>query len=138
MNYRHVYHAGNFADVAKHVGLLYCLDALKRKDAAVFRARHPRRAAGSTTCRRAEARKSAEADRGVQRLIENGIGTAPLADYFAAVRRAPRQAPGALSGLPGPHCRRVAAAGSRAVLRASAGRGARRRTGGRIGGPHPL
>ena len=36
MNYKHIYHAGNFADVAKHVALLYCLDALKRKDAAFF------------------------------------------------------------------------------------------------------
>ncbi len=36
MNYKHIYHAGNFADVAKHVGLLYCLDALKRKDAGFF------------------------------------------------------------------------------------------------------
>src|SRR5580692_4032544 len=36
MNYQHIYHAGNFADVAKHVGLLYCLGALQRKDAALF------------------------------------------------------------------------------------------------------
>ena len=36
MNYKHIYHAGNFADVAKHVALVYCLDALKRKDAGFF------------------------------------------------------------------------------------------------------
>ncbi len=30
MNYRHIYHAGNFADIAKHIGLQFCLDALKR------------------------------------------------------------------------------------------------------------
>ena len=36
MNYKHIYHAGNFADVAKHVGLTYCIGALKRKDAAFF------------------------------------------------------------------------------------------------------
>jgi 23S rRNA (adenine2030-N6)-methyltransferase len=36
MNYQHIYHAGNFADIAKHVGLLYCLEALKRKDSAFF------------------------------------------------------------------------------------------------------
>src|SRR5713226_5878747 len=36
MNYKHIYHAGNFADVAKHVGLMYCLGALQRKDAAFF------------------------------------------------------------------------------------------------------
>ena len=33
MNYRHAYHAGNHADVLKHVVLLAIVDALKRKDA---------------------------------------------------------------------------------------------------------
>ena len=33
MKYRHSYHAGNFADVHKHVTLVALLDALLRKDA---------------------------------------------------------------------------------------------------------
>ena len=33
MNYRHGYHAGNFADVVKHVALVAILLHLKRKDA---------------------------------------------------------------------------------------------------------
>ena len=32
MKYRHAYHAGNFADVHKHVTLLALLAALKRKE----------------------------------------------------------------------------------------------------------
>src|SRR6185436_18449162 len=32
MKYRHSFHAGNFADVHKHVALLALLTALKRKD----------------------------------------------------------------------------------------------------------
>ena len=32
MKYRHAFHAGNFADVHKHVTLLACLEALTRKD----------------------------------------------------------------------------------------------------------
>ncbi|MDF3031938.1 MAG: hypothetical protein K0R03_2496, partial [Moraxellaceae bacterium] len=32
MNYRHHFHAGNFADVVKHVLLLGLLDGLRRKD----------------------------------------------------------------------------------------------------------
>lgn len=32
MNYRHAFHAGNHADVLKHAVLLFCLDALKRKE----------------------------------------------------------------------------------------------------------
>lgn len=36
MNYRHIYHAGNFADVFKHVILCLCLDRLQEKDAPFF------------------------------------------------------------------------------------------------------
>ena len=32
MNYRHVYHAGNFADVVKHVMLIACMDHLRKKE----------------------------------------------------------------------------------------------------------
>ncbi|MCX6949148.1 MAG: 23S rRNA (adenine(2030)-N(6))-methyltransferase RlmJ, partial [Opitutae bacterium] len=32
MNYRHHYHAGNFADVFKHVLLLQLVRAMQRKD----------------------------------------------------------------------------------------------------------
>lgn len=32
MNYRHIYHAGNFADVMKHLALVLCLDHMKKKD----------------------------------------------------------------------------------------------------------
>jgi 23S rRNA (adenine2030-N6)-methyltransferase len=35
MNYRHAYHAGNFADVLKHIVLVLCLDYLQRKDGAL-------------------------------------------------------------------------------------------------------
>ena len=32
MNYRHAYHAGNFADVLKHAVLALVIDYLKRKE----------------------------------------------------------------------------------------------------------
>ena len=32
MNYRHIYHAGNFADVLKHIVLVLCLEYLRRKE----------------------------------------------------------------------------------------------------------
>ncbi len=85
MNYRHIYHAGNFADVAKHVGLMYCLGALKRKDAAFF-VLDSHAGRGYYDLQAPEAQKSGEAGRGIQRLIETGIGEAGLADYFAAIR----------------------------------------------------
>jgi 23S rRNA (adenine2030-N6)-methyltransferase len=85
MNYKHIYHAGNFADVAKHVGLMYCLGALQRKDAALF-VLDSHAGRGFYDLQAPEAHKSGEAERGIQRLIETGIGETVLADYFAAIR----------------------------------------------------
>ena len=85
MNYQHIYHAGNFADIAKHVGLLYCLEALKRKDSAFF-VMDSHSGRGMYDLQAPEARKSAEAERGVQLLIEKSIGAAALRDYFNAIR----------------------------------------------------
>ena len=85
MNYRHIYHAGNFADVAKHLGLLYCLDALKRKDSPFF-ALDTHAGRGFYDMQAAEVYKSGEAERGIQRLIEKGLGVAVLAEYFGVIR----------------------------------------------------
>jgi 23S rRNA (adenine2030-N6)-methyltransferase len=85
MNYKHIYHAGNFADVAKHVGLIYCLDALKRKEAAFF-VLDTHAGRGFYDLQSAEVQKSGEAERGIQRLIETSVGVTALADYFAAIR----------------------------------------------------
>src|ERR1035438_8037006 len=85
MNYRHIYHAGNFADVAKHVGLMYCLGALQRKDAAFF-VLDSHAGRGYYDLQAPEAHKSGEAERGIQRLIETSIGATQLADYFATIR----------------------------------------------------
>ena len=85
MNYRHIYHAGNFADVAKHVALMYCLGALQRKDAACF-VLDSHAGRGYYDLQAPEAHKSGEAQRGIQRLIETSIGEAALADYFASIR----------------------------------------------------
>ena len=85
MNYKHIYHAGNFADVAKHAGLLYCLSALQRKDTAIF-VLDSHAGRGYYDLQAAEAQKSGEAERGIQRLIETSIDAAPLAAYWAAVR----------------------------------------------------
>jgi 23S rRNA (adenine2030-N6)-methyltransferase len=85
MNYKHIYHAGNFADVAKHVGLLYCLNALKRKESPFF-ALDSHAGRGQYELQAAEAQKSGESDRGIQRLILNSLGEESLRDYFAAIR----------------------------------------------------
>jgi 23S rRNA (adenine2030-N6)-methyltransferase len=85
MNYKHIYHAGNFADVAKHAGLIYCVGALQRKDTAFF-VLDSHAGRGYYDLQAPEAQKSGEAERGIQRLIETSIGAAALAEYFAAIR----------------------------------------------------
>jgi 23S rRNA (adenine2030-N6)-methyltransferase len=88
MNYQHLYHAGNFADVAKHTGLIYCLDALKRKDAAFF-AIDSHAGRGYYDLESAAARKSAEADGGVQRARATLAHEPSLARYFDAIGARP-------------------------------------------------
>ena len=85
MNYKHIYHAGNFADVAKHVGLVYCLAALQRKDAACF-VLDTHAGRGYYDLQAPEVRKSSEAERGIQRLIETSVGNPALAGYLDAIR----------------------------------------------------
>ncbi len=88
MNYQHIYHAGNFADVAKHVGLLYCLEALGRKEGGYF-VLDTHAGRGFYDLQSPEARKTGEAQHGVQRLIETGLNDPPLAAYFSAVGARP-------------------------------------------------
>jgi 23S rRNA (adenine2030-N6)-methyltransferase len=90
MNYRHIYHAGNFADVAKHVGLVYCLEAMKRKDAAFF-VLDTHAGRGYYDLHGAEAQKSGEAERGIQRLLRAAApaSLAPLASYLQALGARP-------------------------------------------------
>jgi 23S rRNA (adenine2030-N6)-methyltransferase len=85
MNYKHIYHAGNFADIAKHVGLQYCLDALKRKDSPFF-ALDTHAGRGYYDLQAPEVQKSGEAERGVQRLVKEGIDAADLTAYLAAIQ----------------------------------------------------
>jgi 23S rRNA (adenine2030-N6)-methyltransferase len=85
MNYRHIYHAGNFADVAKHVALLYCLQALQRKEAPFF-ALDTHAGRGVYDLQAPEVQKSGEAGRGVQALVARGQGNPALAQYFGAIR----------------------------------------------------
>jgi 23S rRNA (adenine2030-N6)-methyltransferase len=75
----------NFADVAKHVALMYCLGALQRKDSALF-VLDSHAGRGFYDLQAAEAHKSGEAERGIQRLIETSFEETVLSDYFAAIR----------------------------------------------------
>ena len=85
MNYKHIYHAGNFADIAKHLALVFCLESLKRKEAGFF-ALDTHAGRGSYDLHSPEARKSAEAEQGILRLLGTLPGEKLLAPYYAAIR----------------------------------------------------
>ncbi len=87
MNYRHIYHAGNFADVFKHVLLCRMLGYLARKDAP-FRVIDTHAGPGLYRLDSEEARKTGEASAGVKRLSRIGFGDEArllLAPYLDAV-----------------------------------------------------
>jgi 23S rRNA (adenine2030-N6)-methyltransferase len=67
MNYRHGYHAGNFADVVKHVALIAILTHLKKKDSP-FAVIDTHGGRGLYDLAGEEARKTGEAANGIGRL----------------------------------------------------------------------
>ncbi|HRG16285.1 MAG TPA: 23S rRNA (adenine(2030)-N(6))-methyltransferase RlmJ, partial [Pseudomonadota bacterium] len=68
MNYRHVYHAGNFADVLKHVVLIALIEALKTKQTP-FAVLDTHAGAGRYSLASEEALKTGEFRDGVMRLL---------------------------------------------------------------------
>ncbi len=90
MNYRHDFHAGNFADVLKHAVLVRALLYLRRKDKP-FRVIDTHAGAGLYDLAGPEAVRSNEARDGILRLLEGAdLGEAAelLAPYLDAVRAA--------------------------------------------------
>lgn len=69
MNYRHAYHAGNFADVVKHVILSRIVEYLKRKEQA-FRVIDTHAGIGLYDLRGTEASKTGEWTSGIGLIIE--------------------------------------------------------------------
>src|ERR1700733_2323845 len=67
VNYRHAYHAGNFADVVKHMALVALLTHLKKKDKA-FRVIDTHAGRGLYDLSGDEAARTGEAAQGIARL----------------------------------------------------------------------
>lgn len=81
MNYRHGYHAGNFADVIKHLALMAIVAHLKKKDAA-FWVIDTHAGRGAYDLAGDQAAKTGEAQAGIESLYgleAQGV----LADYLA-------------------------------------------------------
>ncbi|MFB2538641.1 MULTISPECIES: 23S rRNA (adenine(2030)-N(6))-methyltransferase RlmJ [unclassified Acinetobacter] len=91
MNYRHHFHAGNFADVMKHALLLALLQRLNQKDKP-YRYIDTHSGAGVYDLSQAPAQKSGEFLSGIHRLMQldtKETNTAPQAvqDYLAEVEK---------------------------------------------------
>lgn len=86
MNYRHIFHAGNFADVFKHAVLVALLRALAAKDRP-FCYIETHAGAGRYDLDSEPAQKSGEWREGIGRIWE-GSTPKELADYLALVRGA--------------------------------------------------
>jgi 23S rRNA (adenine2030-N6)-methyltransferase len=104
VKYRHAFHAGNFADVHKHVTLLALLRALSRKDKG-FLLLDTHAGRGFYDLTGSDAHRSREADDGIERLVDasaplddapEGHGTGggwatEIADYLALVETLRRE-----------------------------------------------
>jgi 23S rRNA (adenine2030-N6)-methyltransferase len=108
MNYRHIFHAGNFADVFKHAVLTLLLKALTAKDKP-FCYLETHAGGGRYDLDAEAARKTGEARAGIGRLWPQRERFPELADYFSAI--AALNPGGALRFYPG------SPAVARAVLR---------------------
>jgi 23S rRNA (adenine2030-N6)-methyltransferase len=89
MNYRHAYHAGNFADVVKHAVLALVIEHLKLKPAP-FRVIDTHAGIGVYDLASEQAQKTGEWREGIGRLMQASLSPAAaaiLAPYLDVVRR---------------------------------------------------
>src|SRR5581483_10896096 len=101
MNYRHAFHAGNFADVLKHASLVRILVHLRAKPAA-FRVIDTHAGSGLYDLAGPEAGRSPEWRAGIHRLVTAPVGEPArglLAPYLEVVTA--RNAAGVLTTYPG-------------------------------------
>ena len=82
MNYRHAYHAGNFADVVKHVALTSILLHLRKKDSP-FAVIDSHAGRGSYDLRGTEVKATGEAAGGIERLAGLADGPSALCEYLS-------------------------------------------------------
>jgi 23S rRNA (adenine2030-N6)-methyltransferase len=101
MNYRHAFHAGNFADVVKHTILTRIIAYLQRKDAP-FRVIDTHAGVGLYDLSGNEAERTGEWQEGIGLVMERGLPKAVgdlMSPYLAAVRA--QNADGRLRFYPG-------------------------------------
>jgi 23S rRNA (adenine2030-N6)-methyltransferase len=119
MNYRHDFHAGNFADVVKHVVLLLLVEHLKKKPAP-FLYIDTHAGAGTYDLSHAPAQRSGEYRAGIARLLDAPIASLPpeVAEYVRLVRESAGAGHSPITAYPGSPMivRALRRAGDRMVL----------------------
>ena len=101
MNYRHAFHAGNFADVLKHIVLVRLIDYLKLKPAA-FRVIDTHAGLGRYSLTGDEAKRSPEWVQGIGKLLKAELAAKPkllIQPYLDVVESENRN--GTLARYPG-------------------------------------
>ena len=84
MNYRHAFHAGNFADVMKHIALVAVIEHLRKKDKP-FRVIDTHAGAGLYDLSSSEAKRTGEWREGIDRVrLSRQVLTASDADQLIA------------------------------------------------------
>jgi 23S rRNA (adenine2030-N6)-methyltransferase len=110
LNYRHAFHAGNFADLVKHAAILALMDRLSQSTEPLLVV-DTHAGAGIYDLGGEMARKSGEADAGILRLMNDHDAPEAFAPLKAAVRKA--NADGGVRFYPGSPSLTQALAGSR-------------------------
>ncbi len=101
MNYHHAFHAGNFADVHKHVVMITLLRHLLGKPKPLFYL-DTHAGAGLYDLGSQEAQRSGEWREGIGRLRAVSAGSPELLDYLGLLRKWQTDAPvGGRAGYPG-------------------------------------
>lgn len=85
MNYRHAYHAGNFADVMKHAAVALVLDSLKRKETPFF-VLDTHAGLGAYDLEAPQAEKTGEYLNGIAKVLALPEPPAGLESYLGVIR----------------------------------------------------
>src|SRR5512145_2135767 len=102
MNYRHAYHAGNFADVLKHVVLMMLVEYLKKKTSPFFYLdTHAGR--GVYDLSDAQPQRSGEYKTGIGQLLDLPASSLPpeVKSYVSLVRASAGKGHSAITAYPG-------------------------------------
>lgn len=86
MNYRHIFHAGNFADAFKHIILIALTKSFLRKDTA-FCYLDTHAGIGSYNLHSDSAQKSKEYQNGVEKILQANNRPSAINDYIACVEK---------------------------------------------------